>query len=92
MALADQPPVQPRPAPGTPAMGAQRIRIVSRQILERCSFCLETINRMIEKHGRAAIDAELGGDVAELEAFFAGTKAAVETHRPDLGAQPDIKA
>lgn len=90
MALADQPAVPPAPAPGTVAMSARRIRISSRQVLERCSNCLEQINRHIERHGRAAIDAELGADAAEMLTFYNGTKAAVETHRPDLGAQPPI--
>ena len=68
--------------------GASRVRGVLRRQADDLERAVRQLCTIVERNGRAEIEAALGPDAGELETLYAALKAAAET----LGAEniPDL--
>ncbi|MCC6681633.1 MAG: hypothetical protein IT445_12090 [Phycisphaeraceae bacterium] len=86
MALLEQTMRQP-----TAADGAFRIRHLMRQSVMQIEHSLQNVNRIVQQHGRNAINQALGNDAQQLSTIYASLKACLEDIDPSRQV-PDLPA
>lgn len=68
------------PVVPTAAHGVARIQRIYNQMCVQVSQQLAQVKKIVDIHGRSAIDAEFGDDATEFANFYASAKTFAESH------------